>query len=203
MFLNDNQYNKKFVDFRLPDHMSLEEGALLEPLSVAVHACKRAGVTLGSKVLICGAGPIGLVNLLTAKAMGADQVCLTGCHKPDKSNHRNVLCILMVSIGIVQTSAKVDWKLQRRWERHSPFSSTAKTRERSQRRSPKRSDSRLTSRSNAVAPNPAFKRQYMYVTSPSISNSSVSWHSSFWWGIAFRRLREAVKWRQSVEGREQ
>ncbi|KAL4227834.1 hypothetical protein ACF0H5_013271 [Mactra antiquata] len=63
--------------FKLPDHVSTEEGALLEPLSVGVHACKRAGVTLGSKVLICGAGPIGLVNLLTAKACGASQVCVT------------------------------------------------------------------------------------------------------------------------------
>lgn len=63
--------------YKLPDHVSTEEGALLEPLSVGVHACKRAGVTLGSKVLICGAGPIGLVNLLTAKACGAAQVCIT------------------------------------------------------------------------------------------------------------------------------
>lgn len=63
--------------YKLPDYVSTEEGALLEPLSVGVHACRRAGVTLGSKVLICGAGPIGLVNLLTAKACGASQVCVT------------------------------------------------------------------------------------------------------------------------------
>ena len=63
--------------FKLPDNMSTEEGALLEPLSVGVHACKRGGVTLGSKVLICGAGPIGLVNLLTAKANGAAIICIT------------------------------------------------------------------------------------------------------------------------------
>lgn len=63
--------------YKLPDHVSTEEGALLEPLSVGVHACRRAGVTLGSKVLICGAGPIGLVNLLTVKACGASQVCIT------------------------------------------------------------------------------------------------------------------------------
>ena len=62
--------------------MSLEEGALLEPLSVAVHACKRAGVSIGSRVLVCGAGPIGLVNLITAKAMGAAQVCMTGKFPP-------------------------------------------------------------------------------------------------------------------------
>jgi len=63
--------------FKLPDHVSLEEGALLEPLSVGVQACKRGGVTLGSKVLITGAGPIGLVNLLVAKAMGASKVIMT------------------------------------------------------------------------------------------------------------------------------
>jgi threonine dehydrogenase-like Zn-dependent dehydrogenase len=58
--------------------VSLEEGALLEPLSVGVHACRRAGVTLGSSVLITGAGPIGLVTLITAKAMGAAKVLITG-----------------------------------------------------------------------------------------------------------------------------
>jgi hypothetical protein len=41
---------------RLPDHVSFEEGALLEPLSVAVHACRRSGVTIGNNVLVCGAG---------------------------------------------------------------------------------------------------------------------------------------------------
>jgi len=63
--------------YKLPDHMSLEEGALMEPLAVGVHACTRAGVGLGKKVLICGAGPIGLVNLITAKAMGATEVVIT------------------------------------------------------------------------------------------------------------------------------
>ena len=38
---------------------------------------RRAGVKLGTKVLICGAGPIGLVNLLTARAMGASEVIIT------------------------------------------------------------------------------------------------------------------------------
>lgn len=60
--------------FKLPDHVSLEEGALLEPLSVGVYACKRAGIGIDSKVLIQGAGPIGLVTLLVAKAMGANKV---------------------------------------------------------------------------------------------------------------------------------
>lgn len=63
--------------FKLPDHVSYEEGAFCEPLSVGVHACRRAGVTIGSKVLITGAGPIGLVSMLAAKAMGADTIIMT------------------------------------------------------------------------------------------------------------------------------
>lgn len=63
--------------YKLPDNMSYDEGALLEPLSVGVHACQRAGVKLGSKVLVCGAGPIGLVCMLTAKACGASKVIMT------------------------------------------------------------------------------------------------------------------------------
>lgn len=56
----------------------MEEGALLEPLSVGVYACKRAQVGVGNKVLIIGAGPIGLVTLLVAKARGASTVVITG-----------------------------------------------------------------------------------------------------------------------------
>ena len=41
---------------RLPDSMTLEQGALIEPLAVAVHSCQRGDVGLGSNILICGAG---------------------------------------------------------------------------------------------------------------------------------------------------
>ncbi|XP_070568164.1 sorbitol dehydrogenase-like [Ptychodera flava] len=63
--------------FKLPDHMSLEEGAMMEPLAVAVYGCERGNVTLGSNVLICGAGPVGLLTLLTAKSLGAATIAIT------------------------------------------------------------------------------------------------------------------------------
>jgi len=63
--------------YKLPDHVSFEEAALLEPLAVGVHANKRAGVTGGDYVLICGAGPIGLVNILVSKALGASNIIVT------------------------------------------------------------------------------------------------------------------------------
>ena len=51
---------------------------MCEPLSVAIHACNRAGVKLGSHVLIMGAGPIGLMCLLAAKAAGATVTVIAG-----------------------------------------------------------------------------------------------------------------------------
>ena len=60
--------------YRLPDHVSLDGGAMLEPLSVGVHACRRGGVRPGSRVLVMGAGPVGLACLLAARAAGAAAV---------------------------------------------------------------------------------------------------------------------------------
>src|SRR5487761_690469 len=55
----------------LPDCVSDDAGALLEPLSVGIWACQRAGVRLGSTTLITGAGPIGLCALMAASAAGS------------------------------------------------------------------------------------------------------------------------------------
>jgi L-iditol 2-dehydrogenase len=62
---------------RLPAGVTLEEGALCEPLAVGVHACRRGGVAPGDRVLVTGAGPIGLVCMLVAKASGAAHVTVT------------------------------------------------------------------------------------------------------------------------------
>jgi (R,R)-butanediol dehydrogenase / meso-butanediol dehydrogenase / diacetyl reductase len=59
---------------KLPDSMSDEEGALVEPLSVAVHAVRRGRVMPGDSVAIVGAGPIGLATLLAARSAGAGEV---------------------------------------------------------------------------------------------------------------------------------
>ena len=57
--------------------MSFENGALLEPLSVSLKAMERSGVRLGDPVLICGAGPIGLITLLCCRAAGAEPIVIT------------------------------------------------------------------------------------------------------------------------------
>ena len=58
-------------------NMSFEEGALLEPLSVSIAGMQRSGVKLGDPVLICGAGPIGLITLLCCRAAGAEPIVIT------------------------------------------------------------------------------------------------------------------------------
>ncbi|EEF51458.1 alcohol dehydrogenase, putative [Ricinus communis] len=62
--------------FKLPENVSMEEGAMCEPLSVGVHACRRAKIGPETNILIIGAGPIGLITLLAARAFGAPRVVI-------------------------------------------------------------------------------------------------------------------------------
>lgn len=61
----------------LPDEMSFDEGAMIEPLAVAVHGVKQYGDVKGQKVAVIGAGPIGILIAQTAKGLGAEQVLIT------------------------------------------------------------------------------------------------------------------------------
>ncbi|GFY59373.1 sorbitol dehydrogenase [Trichonephila inaurata madagascariensis] len=94
--------------FKLPSNVSLEEGALMEPLSVAVHACRRALVTAGKTVLICGAGPIGLVNLLTCKAMGATKICITDIFQSRLDVAKKIGASYQVCVKDIDTKAAVE-----------------------------------------------------------------------------------------------
>jgi len=58
---------------QLPRNISFEEGALIEPLAVAVHAVKKGGIQFGHTAAIFGAGPIGLMVLLLAKLSGGGE----------------------------------------------------------------------------------------------------------------------------------
>ena len=61
----------------LPEGMSYEEGAMIEPLAVAVHAVRRAGDVSGLKIAVLGAGPIGNLVAQAALGMGAETVLVT------------------------------------------------------------------------------------------------------------------------------
>ena len=61
----------------LPDDMDDGIGAMMEPLSVALHAVKRAGTVSGKRVLVTGGGTIGLLTAMTARAFGAVPVAVS------------------------------------------------------------------------------------------------------------------------------
>ena len=63
--------------YLLPDNLSDDAGALMEPLSVGIWACRKASVRAGDHVLVTGAGPIGLVSVQVALAQGATEVTVT------------------------------------------------------------------------------------------------------------------------------
>jgi L-iditol 2-dehydrogenase len=63
--------------FTLPDNLSDNAGALMEPLSVGIWSCRKAGVEAGDHVLVSGAGPIGLLAMQVALAQGATEVTIT------------------------------------------------------------------------------------------------------------------------------
>jgi len=60
--------------YRLPEEMSFDTGALMEPLAVGVHAVRRAGVGLEDSVAILGVGTIGLMNLVAVREAGASGI---------------------------------------------------------------------------------------------------------------------------------
>ena len=63
--------------FDIPDNVSDEAAALMEPLSVGIWASQRANIEPGARVLVAGAGPIGVIVAQTARAFGASEVIVT------------------------------------------------------------------------------------------------------------------------------
>lgn len=65
------------MTFKLPDDMNYEQGVLVEPFAVGVHAVRKADIGVGDKVAVLGAGPIGLLAMAAAKAAGATTLLVT------------------------------------------------------------------------------------------------------------------------------
>nr|XP_023874278.1 sorbitol dehydrogenase-like isoform X2 [Quercus suber] len=88
--------------FKLPDNVSLEEGAMCEPLSVRIHACRRANIGPETNVLVMGAGPKGLVTMLAARAFGAPRIVIV-----DVDDHRLSVAKELGADEIVKVSPNI------------------------------------------------------------------------------------------------
>lgn len=80
---------------KVPDGLDLRLAALTEPLAVGLHAVRLAGSVLGARVLIVGAGPIGLAVTLFARAAGARQVVVA-----EPGEARRALAVRLGAIGV-------------------------------------------------------------------------------------------------------
>jgi len=63
--------------FKLPDDVSIEEGAMIEPFAVGIHSAVRGGATVGKTATVLGTGPIGLCTLQALRAFGVSQIIAT------------------------------------------------------------------------------------------------------------------------------
>jgi L-iditol 2-dehydrogenase len=63
--------------YALPDGVSYEEGALVEPLTVAIHAAAMARIRIGDSVLVMGSGTIGLATMVVLRQAGATRIIAT------------------------------------------------------------------------------------------------------------------------------
>jgi len=90
----------------VPDHVSFDAAALVEPLSVGVWACRKARVGLGTRVLVTGAGPVGMMAALVARASGAAQVTITDTN-PARRAHAAVLGFAVVDPGAAAVADEV------------------------------------------------------------------------------------------------
>jgi len=87
--------------------LSFEEGALLEPLSVALAGCQRADMKLGDPVVICGAGPIGIAVLLCAQAAGACPIAITDM-LPSRLEFARKLCPTVQTVLVERSNSAVE-----------------------------------------------------------------------------------------------
>lgn len=85
--------------FQLPNHVSFEEGALIEPLSVGFHAMRRGKVGPGDTLIITGLGPIGLLAIEAAKMFGVTEI-----YGSDVVSFRRELAMQMGATGVIDPS---------------------------------------------------------------------------------------------------
>lgn len=121
----------------IPKSMSFEEGAMLEPLAVAVHAVRQMGDVTGMNIAVLGAGPIGNLVAQAAKGLGAAKVMITDVsdYRLEKAKECGVdVCVNTKEKNSARRSLKrlartrrtsfMTARQQRRWGR--PFSMRAR-----------------------------------------------------------------------------
>jgi D-xylulose reductase len=96
--LRESFVHPAILTFKLPDNVSYEEGATVEPVAIGMYSAKKAKIEPGDVALVMGAGTIGIVTAISALASGCSKVIITDI-KDDKlqivkeNYSENIICI--------------------------------------------------------------------------------------------------------------
>ena len=105
--LNYNGFNGSFAEylvaeeglfFKIPDNMTYEEGALVEPLSIALHAIRNVGGVNNKDIAILGTGTNGLSSLICSKNLGVNSVLCTDIYNSKGTRAKDFGCDYFVNV---------------------------------------------------------------------------------------------------------
>ena len=95
---------KAYATVRMPDTLTFQQGAMVEPAAVAVTAIDRSGLETGGSILISGAGPIGALAALAADAAGAGRIFIS---EPNPARRARVASLSGAVVTIDPSSTNV------------------------------------------------------------------------------------------------
>ena len=95
--------------FKLPENVGFDEGALVEPLAVGLHAAQKAQIKPGDLALVIGAGTIGLVTAMAAIAGGCNKVIITDIvqEKLELTSHFGMMSVNVTREDLNEIVSKV------------------------------------------------------------------------------------------------
>lgn len=94
--------------FKIPDTMTYEAAALVEPFSVGIHAARRAGIRPGSTIVIMGMGPVGLMAVVAARAYGAETIIAADLEEGRLHAARQLGATHTIQVNRENTAAIID-----------------------------------------------------------------------------------------------
>ena len=103
--LRETVVHPAMFTFKLPDNLGFDEGALMEPMAIGLHAATKAGIKPGDTALVTGCGTIGLVTALAALSAGCSRVIITDikAEKLELAKKYGITTVHAASESVVET----------------------------------------------------------------------------------------------------
>ncbi len=107
--LRETVVHPAMFTFKLPDNLGFDEGALIEPMAIGLHACTKAGIKPGDTALVLGCGTIGLVTAICALSAGCSRVIITDikAEKLELAKKYGIMTVHAESESVLETVKEV------------------------------------------------------------------------------------------------